>query len=118
MEIPSLWGWHIPGESIFAIVGAILFSISYISQIVRVYRRERAEDISWWFLCIISGAVFMYVVYGFTHKDYVLMASYSIILFLVLVLMSLKYRYHVIRFPKGDDEDRRITTTHDAPNAP
>ena len=60
----------------------------------------------------------MYVVYGFTHKDYVLMASYAVIWSLVLALIGLKYRYHVIRFPKGDDEDRRITTTHDALEVP
>lgn len=60
----------------------------------------------------------MYVVYGLTHKDYVLMVSYAVILFLLLILINLKYRYHISRFPKGDDEDRRIIAEHDVSRTP
>lgn len=85
---PAFWVVNLIGSS-----AAICTTLAFVPQLVRVYRRKSARDISLITFLVFSVGVFLWLVYGlFIHSLPVIIAN-GATLVLALAILFLKLVY-------------------------
>jgi MtN3 and saliva related transmembrane protein len=75
------------------LLAGVLTSVSYIPQIVKIYRTHEATDISWRTYLILAAGVGLWVLYGIVNSDNVIVVTNSVGLLLIAIVLTLKVRY-------------------------
>ena len=75
------------------LTAGLLCTISFIPQVLKIYRAKKAEDISTITFAVFSIGIMMWLVYGFIKKDYpiVIANCMTIVLSLSIVIMKRIY---------------------------
>ena len=83
-------GWFT--ESIGS-VAAVCTTIAFLPQLVRVWRRKSADDISLSMFLIFSTGVALWLVYGLRINSLPMIAANTVTLILAIGILVLKLRY-------------------------
>jgi MtN3 and saliva related transmembrane protein len=75
-------------------VAAFCTTVSFLPQLVRVWRRKRADDISLTMFLLFSFGVACWLVYGVGIGSFPITVANAITLSLALAILVLKLRYH------------------------
>jgi MtN3 and saliva related transmembrane protein len=85
---PALWIINLIGSA-----AAVCTTIAFVPQLVRVYRRKTARDISLAMFMVFSVGELLWLLYGiYIHSLPVILAN-SVTLALCLAILSLKLHY-------------------------
>lgn len=74
-------------------VAAVCTTISFLPQLIRVWRRKSADDISLTMFLLFSFGVACWLVYGIGLHAAPLIAANTVTLALALAILALKLRY-------------------------
>ena len=85
-----------PVEAVGGFAG-VLCTVSFIPQVVKIYRSRNARDISLPAFCAFSAGVFVWFIYGIMIKDIPVMATNILIFILSLAIVFMKMKYKDIR---------------------
>ncbi len=83
-------GWF--AESIGSVAAACT-TISFLPQLIRVWRRKSADDISLAMFLLFSAGVALWLVYGLMIGSFPITAANAVTLALALAILILKLRY-------------------------
>jgi MtN3 and saliva related transmembrane protein len=84
----SLW-------TLVGIVAACLTSFSYVPQIRKMWRRKSVEDVSPVTIYQMGIGCFLWLIYGISLKDFVIIGSNVIVTIILTSAIVLYYRYKV-----------------------
>ncbi|MBS0617240.1 MAG: SemiSWEET transporter [Spirochaetes bacterium] len=71
----------------------LITTISFVPQLVRIYRTKSGGDISAWMMLLFGTGISLWLVYGVIIKSPPIIAANAITLVLVLVILVLKFYY-------------------------
>jgi MtN3 and saliva related transmembrane protein len=88
-------GWFTAsaGTETIGTVAAICTTISFLPQLLRVWRRKSAKDISLIMFLLFSTGVALWLVYGIQIGSFPITAANAVTLALALAILVLKLRY-------------------------
>jgi MtN3 and saliva related transmembrane protein len=81
--------------TIVGIVAALLTSFSYVPQLKKMWNHKSARDVSNITMFQILLGCMLWLVYGISLKDFVIIGSNVIALAIIVSAMALYYRYRV-----------------------
>lgn len=88
--------WYLDRSCMLNLTGsaaAFLTTLSFVPQLVRVWRRKSAKDISLVMFLLFSLGVFLWLVYGLGIGSAPIVAANAVTLALALAILALKLRY-------------------------
>ena len=74
-------------------VAAVCTTISFLPQLIRVYRLKSAHEISLIMFLVFSFGVFLWVLYGIFIRSFPMIVANGLTLALSLAILGLKIRY-------------------------
>jgi MtN3 and saliva related transmembrane protein len=74
-------------------VAAVCTTISLVPQILRVWRRKSADDISLTMFLLFSFGVALWLVYGIGVRAIPIIAANAVTLVLALIILAMKLHY-------------------------
>jgi|SRR5580658_5505574 MtN3 and saliva related transmembrane protein len=74
-------------------VAAVCTTISLVPQILRVWRRKSADDISLTMFLLFSFGVALWLVYGIGVRALPIIAANAVTLVLALIILAMKLHY-------------------------
>lgn len=81
---------------IFTIIGftaAVCTTFSFLPQIIKSYQSKSTRDISWGMIFLLLAGAVLWLVYGVSRNDLVVMAANGALFLLVLLLLAAKVKY-------------------------
>ena len=81
-----------PVEIIGGLAG-ILCTVSFLPQVIKIFRSKNTRDISLLMFSILSAGVFLWFIYGLLIKDIPVIMTNIAIFFLVLSIVFMKLKY-------------------------
>jgi MtN3 and saliva related transmembrane protein len=90
----SSFGISKPAMDAIGSVAATCTTISFLPQLIRVWRRKSAEDISLAMFLLFSFGVACWLMYGIGIGSAPIVAANAITLALALAILALKLRYN------------------------
>ncbi|MHB0992664.1 MAG: SemiSWEET transporter [Burkholderiales bacterium] len=80
-------------QDFLGLLAGSLTTISFIPQVVRIWRTKKADDISTSMFVIFIAGVALWLGYGILLKAWPVIAANAITLALAMVILILKFRY-------------------------
>lgn len=79
---------------VVGITAGIFTSVSLLPQIIKSIREKKAQDISLFYLLILSGGLGLWTYYGFLRKDIPIIATniFSLILNAIMIALGVRYK--------------------------
>jgi len=74
-------------------VAAVLTTIAYIPQVVKIYRTKSARDVSFRMFSLLATGVSLWLVYGIMMRSVPLIFANFVTLALSLTVLGLKIKY-------------------------
>ena len=78
---------------LIGITAGILVLSSFIPQLHKAYKTKRMIDVSIYLMALIASGMFLWVIYGITRKDPVIIGTNAAGFILNIILMILKLKY-------------------------
>lgn len=78
------------------IIGAlagILCTVSFLPQVIKIYKTKRVQDISLLTFSVFTTGVFLWFVYGLLIGDIPVIITNALIFFLALIIVVMKIKY-------------------------
>ena len=80
--------------SYIGIFAGFLTTISFIPQVIKVWRYKSAKDLSAWWLFIFFVGVSSWLVYGFLIIDFPIVIANAATIFLLILIIIAKIIFH------------------------
>ena len=80
-------------ETVFGIAAGIVTSIRLFPQVFKTMKLKKADDLSFWFLILLSSQTLLLIGYGLTKPDVYIMFMNIIPLVCSCILLILKHAY-------------------------
>jgi MtN3 and saliva related transmembrane protein len=74
-------------------VAGILTTISFVPQVIRVYRNKSGRDVSAWMMLLMAVGTMLWLIYGIMIGGMPLVAANSVTFTLVVIIFILKLYY-------------------------
>jgi MtN3 and saliva related transmembrane protein len=74
-------------------VAGLLTTLAFLPQVIKAWRTQSTEDLSWIMLCFFSSGVSLWIVYGIMLEEPPIILFNAITLGLTLVLATIKFRH-------------------------
>jgi len=80
--------------TIIGLIASVCTGTSMLPQLIKIIQTKKSEDISFAMLGILIAGLALWVVYGFMHKDYIIIVSngFSCIIAALIIILSYKYK--------------------------
>ncbi|HEX4885615.1 MAG TPA: SemiSWEET transporter [Casimicrobiaceae bacterium] len=72
---------------------AVLTTLAYVPQVVRIVKTRSAHDISWWMFGIMTVGATLWLVYGLRLPSLPVVAANVVTLALLALILLLKWRF-------------------------
>lgn len=82
--------FNLPLETVLGYLAASLTTLSFLPQVIRVYRTKNTDAISFWMYLIFSTGVFFWFIYGLMIQAWPVVAANAITLVLSLSILWMK----------------------------
>ena len=76
------------------IMAGILTTVSFIPQVIKIYKTKDAKDLSIMTFCAFSCGVFLWVMYGIVVHEWPIILANGITLVLIFLIIMMKIKYH------------------------
>jgi MtN3 and saliva related transmembrane protein len=83
-------------------VAAVLTTIAYIPQVVKIYRTKSARDVSFRMFSLLATGVSLWLVYGIMMRSTPLIFANFVTLALSLTVLGLKIKYERARGARAE----------------
>ena len=83
-------------------VAAVLTTIAYIPQVVKIYRTKSARDVSFRMFSLLATGVSLWLVYGIMMRSVPLIFANFVTLALSLTVLGLKIKYERVRGARAE----------------
>jgi MtN3 and saliva related transmembrane protein len=83
-------------------VAAVLTTIAYIPQVVKIYRTKSARDVSFRMFSLLATGVSLWLVYGIMMRSAPLIFANFVTLALSLTVLGLKIKYERARGARAE----------------
>jgi len=83
-------------------VAAVLTTIAYIPQVVKIYRTKSARDVSFRMFSLLATGVSLWLVYGIMMRSVPLFFANFVTLALSLTVLGLKIKYERTRGARAE----------------
>lgn len=80
-------------DLIIGIIGAILSSVSFLPQVVQIWKTKSAKDLSMATIVLLASNGTSWLVYGLLKDAIPLVITNAIVLFMLLLIIVLKIKY-------------------------
>lgn len=80
-------------NEIVGLGAAVLTTIAYVPQVVRIVKTRSAHDISWWMFGIMTAGALLWLVYGLRLPSLPVVAANVVTLALLALILVLKWRF-------------------------
>nr|WP_231636868.1 SemiSWEET transporter [Planktothricoides sp. SR001] len=74
-------------------MAATLTTVSFLPQVIQVWKTKSTKDISLGMFSIFSSGVFLWLVYGILIEDWAVFMANSITLILASIILTFKLKY-------------------------
>lgn len=74
-------------------VAGVITTISFVPQVVQIYRSKSGRDISLWMMLLFALGITLWLVYGLVIRSVPIIAANSVTLLLVVTILWLKLYY-------------------------
>lgn len=74
-------------------VAGLLTTLAFLPQVIKAWRTQSTEDLSWIMLCFFSCGVSLWIVYGIMLEEPPIILFNAITLGLTLVLATIKFNH-------------------------
>jgi MtN3 and saliva related transmembrane protein len=81
----------------FGSAAAVCTTICFVPQLVRIWRRKSADDLSLMMFLLFSVGETLWLIYGMCIHSYPLIGANAVTLLLALVILYLKLRYAAMK---------------------
>lgn len=78
---------------IVGICAGILCTVSFLPQVIKIYRTKSVKDISLLTFCVFTTGVFLWFTYGLLIKDMPIIITNALIFILALTIVGMKIKY-------------------------
>lgn len=78
---------------ILGILAGTLTTISFVPQVMKIYRMKDAKELSMLTFSIFSLGVFFWLVYGIVAREWPIILANGITLILILMIIVMKIKY-------------------------
>jgi MtN3 and saliva related transmembrane protein len=81
-------------SSYIGIAAGICTSVSQLPQLIRIIKEKKADDISYFMVCILLAGVSTWVWYGIMKKDYpiIFTNAFSVLVNILMLLFTIRYK--------------------------
>ena len=79
---------------ILGIMAGTLTTISFVPQVIKIYRTKDAKDLSIVTFCIFSCGVLLWLVYGIATQEWPIILANGVTLVLIFLIIAMKIKYH------------------------
>ncbi|KOR35344.1 MULTISPECIES: SemiSWEET transporter [Planktothricoides] len=79
--------------SLIGFMAATLTTVSFLPQVIQVWKTKSTKDISLGMFSIFSSGVFLWLVYGILIEDWAVFMANSITLILASIILTFKLKY-------------------------
>ena len=79
--------------SLTGFMAATLTTVSFLPQVIQVWKTKSTKDISLGMFSIFSSGVFLWLVYGILIEDWAVFMANSITLILASIILTFKLKY-------------------------
>ena len=79
---------------ILGIMAGTLTTISFIPQVIKIYKTKDAKDLSIATFCMFSCGVFLWLIYGIVTREWPIILANGVTLILVFAIIVMKIIYH------------------------
>jgi MtN3 and saliva related transmembrane protein len=91
-------------DSLIGISAAFLTTLSFLPQIFKAYRTRRMEDVSRYLMILFSAGSILWIIYGISHHDLVIVGANVTAAAFNLVLLYYSFVYAQISIKKARDK--------------
>jgi MtN3 and saliva related transmembrane protein len=78
---------------ILGFVAAVITTISFVPQVVRIYRSKSGRDISLWMMLLFALGITLWLIYGLLLMSLPIILANAVTLVLVMAILVLKLYY-------------------------
>lgn len=78
---------------IIGYIGTVISTVSFIPQVIKVYKTKQAKDISYPAFSLIGIGNVIWLMYGIMTDSFPIILANALIGLLVLIIILLKFRY-------------------------
>ncbi|MBW2301993.1 MAG: SemiSWEET transporter [Deltaproteobacteria bacterium] len=78
---------------IIGLAAGILCTLSFLPQVVKIFRTKQTKDLSLITFSMLSMGVFLWLIYGILIKEFPVIAANSVTLILALLIVIMKIKY-------------------------
>ena len=79
--------------SVIGITAGLLCTISFIPQVIKIYKTKNAKDLSLVTFSMFSAGVSLWTLYGIVLKDYPIIFANAVTLAFSLMILTMKIKY-------------------------
>ena len=79
--------------TIVGLIAAVLTTMSFLPQVMKVWKTKSTRDISTGMFMLSSSGLFLWFIYGVYIKDLPIILANSLSLIQALIILSFKFRY-------------------------
>lgn len=79
---------------ILGIVAGTMTTVSFIPQVIKIYRMKDAKELSMVTFCVFSCGVFLWLIYGIVAAEWPIILANGVTLVLILLIIAMKIKYH------------------------
>ena len=79
---------------ILGIMAGTLTTISFIPQVIKIYKTKDAKDLSIATFCIFSCGVFLWLIYGALTHEWPIILANGVTMILILMIITMKIKYN------------------------
>ncbi len=83
---------------IIGYVGGLLTTVAALPQIIKAVKTKSLDDFAWGYLGILTCGVLLWLIYGISKMDWVLISANVVTFILngILCILKVVYRKHVV----------------------
>lgn len=81
-------------HTIIGILAGTFTTISFLPQVIKIYRIKDAKELSLTTFSIFSLGVFLWLVYGVLVHEWPIILANGITLILIIAIIAMKLKYH------------------------
>ena len=78
---------------IIGFIGGALTTLALVPQVAKAWKTKHTQDVSLWWIVILSTGIFLWLVYGILIKSTPIIAANGATLILSLAVLILKVKY-------------------------
>ena len=79
---------------ILGIMAGTLTTVSFIPQVIKIYRTKDAKDLSMTTFCVFSCGVFLWLIYGIVTGEWPIILANWVTFIFILLIITMKIGYN------------------------